>query len=39
MLILGEGGQSIVQLGKIRKDFGMITSKNVDPGEPIDSQL
>ena len=27
-----KGGQSTVNLGRIRKDFGRITSDSVDPG-------
>ena len=37
MLILG--GQSMVNFERIHKDFGRITSDNVDPGGLIDSQL
>ena len=36
----GEGGQSMVNLERICKDFGRITSENVDPGGwSIDGQL
>ena len=39
MLILGEGGQSMVSWETICKDFARITSDNVDPGGSIDGQL
>ena len=32
VLILGGGGQSMVNLERICKDFARITSDNVDPG-------
>ena len=38
MLILG-GGQLTLNLERIRKDFGRITSANADPGGSIDIQL
>ena len=40
MLILGGGGQLTANLERIHKDFGCITSDNVDPGVGlIDGQL